>query len=84
MQLMRSAAQELAPYRVCVNSIAPGVIKTPINRPAWETPEAEARLLRLIPYGRVGLPDDIGRAVVWLASDDADYVHGATLFVDEA
>jgi glucose 1-dehydrogenase len=79
---MQSLAQELAPHRIRVNSIAPGAIQTPINRPAWETHEALAALLRLIPYGRIGQPEDIGRAAVWLASDDADYVHGQTLFVD--
>lgn len=80
--LMRSMAQELAPYKIRVNSIAPGAIKTPINRAAWETPEAEEKLLRLIPYNRVGEPSDIGKAAVWLASDASDYVHGITLFVD--
>jgi glucose 1-dehydrogenase len=80
--LMQSLAQELAPHRIRVNSIAPGAIQTPINRPAWETPEALASLLTLIPYGRIGQPADIGRAVAWLASDDADYVHGQTIFVD--
>lgn len=79
---MQSLAQELAPYRIRVNSIAPGAIQTPINRTAWETPEALASLLRLIPYGRIGLPEDIGRAAVWLASDAADYVHGQTVVVD--
>lgn len=82
MQLMKSVAQELAPHKVRVNSIAPGAIRTPINRPAWETPEAEARLLKLIPYGRVGEARDIASAAVWLASDDSDYVNGVTLFVD--
>jgi glucose 1-dehydrogenase len=82
MQLMRSIAQELASRKIRVNGIAPGAIKTPINRAAWATPEAEARLLELIPYGRVGVPEDIGKAAVWLASDESDYVHGATLFVD--
>jgi glucose 1-dehydrogenase len=65
-----------------VNSIAPGAIRTPINHEAWETPEAEASLLKLIPYGRVGDPDDIAKAAVWLASDESDYVTGASLFVD--
>ncbi|HZS33207.1 MAG TPA: SDR family oxidoreductase [Methylomirabilota bacterium] len=82
MLLMQSVAQELAPHRIRVNSIAPGAIQTPINRAAWETPEALAALLRLIPYGRIGQPDDIGQAAVWLASDAADYVHGQTIFVD--
>lgn len=80
--LMQTLAQELAPHRIRVNSIAPGAIRTPINRAAWETPEALARLLTLIPYGRIGLPEDIGKAAVWLLSDESDYVHGQTLFVD--
>ncbi len=79
---MQSMAQELAPLRIRVNSIAPGAIRTPINRPAWDTPEALAALLTLIPYGRIGEPADIGRAVAWVVSDDADYVHGQTIFVD--
>lgn len=82
MLLMQSMAQELAGYKIRINSIAPGAIKTPINRDAWETPEAEAQLLKLIPYNRVGVPEDIGKASVWLASDEAEYVHGTTIFVD--
>jgi len=82
MLMMKSMAQELAPHRIRVNSIGPGAIKTPINRTAWETPEAEAELLKLIPYERVGVPEDIARAAVWLASDESDYVTGTTLFVD--
>jgi glucose 1-dehydrogenase len=82
MQLMKSMAQELARKKIRVNSIAPGAIKTPINREAWEKPEAEKALLNLIPEGRVGVPEDIARAAVWLASDASDYVTGTTLFVD--
>ncbi len=82
MQLMESIAQELAPQRIRVNAIAPGAIRTPINTPAWSTPEAYAELMKLVPYRRIGEPDDIARAAVWLASDAADYVTGATLFVD--
>ncbi len=80
--MMKSMAQELARHRVRVNAISPGAIKTAINRAAWETPEAAARLLTLIPYGRIGAPEDIGKAAVWLASDESDYVTGATLYVD--
>lgn len=82
MLMMKSIAQEVAPYRIRVNSIAPGAIRTPINRAAWSTPEAYSELMELIPYKRIGEPDDIGRAAVWLASDDADYVTGVTLFID--
>jgi glucose 1-dehydrogenase len=82
MLLMKSIAQELAPYRIRVNSIAPGAIRTPINTAAWETPAAYRDLMTLVPYKRIGMPDDIAQAAVWLASDAADYVTGATLFVD--
>ncbi|MEV0977876.1 SDR family oxidoreductase [Streptomyces sp. NPDC049915] len=80
--LMQTLAQELAPKRIRVNAIAPGAVRTPINRDAWSTPEAEADLLRLIPYRRVGEPDDIANAVVAVASDLLDYVVGTTLYVD--
>jgi glucose 1-dehydrogenase len=82
MLMMKSLAQEVAPHRIRVNSIAPGAIKTPINHDAWNTPEAEKRLLQLIPYGRVGVVEDVAKAAVWLASDESDYVTGASLFVD--
>lgn len=79
---MESIAQELAPHKIRVNAVGPGAIKTDINKSAWDTPAAEAALRTLIPYDRVGLPEDIARAVVWLASDESDYVTGTTLFVD--
>ena len=82
MQLMKSMAQELAPFRIRVNSIGPGAVRTPINRAAWSTPEAYAALMKLVPYERIGEPEDIAQAVVWLASDASDYVTGTTLFVD--
>jgi glucose 1-dehydrogenase len=82
MLMMKSIAQEVAPYRIRVNSICPGAIRTPINMEAWDTPEAYGELMKLIPYKRIGEADEIGRAAVWLASDYADYVHGISLFVD--
>jgi len=82
MMLMQTLAQEVAPDRIRVNAIAPGAIRTPINKAVWETPEALEDLMRLTPYGRIGEPDDVAQAAVWLASDAADYVTGTTLFVD--
>ena len=82
MLMMKSIAQEVAPYRIRVNSIGPGAIRTPINRPAWETREAYDKLMELVPYKRIGEPEDIARAAVWLASDEADYINGTTLFID--
>lgn len=82
MLMMKSIAQEVAPHRIRVNSIAPGAIRTPINTEAWDTPEHYEALMKLIPYNRIGEPDEVGRAAVWLASDESDYVVGTTLFVD--
>ncbi|HEY2978953.1 MAG TPA: SDR family oxidoreductase [Burkholderiaceae bacterium] len=82
MLLMQTMAQELAAQRIRVNGIAPGAIRTPINAAAWQTPKGREALMSLIPYGRIGEPDDVAQAAVWLASDAADYVTGTTLFVD--
>jgi glucose 1-dehydrogenase len=82
MLIMKSIAQEVAPHRIRVNSVCPGAVRTPINIEARGTPEAYRELMKLIPYKRIGEPDDIGRAAVWFASDDSDYIHGASIFVD--
>jgi glucose 1-dehydrogenase len=82
MLMMQSIAQEVAPYRIRVNSVSPGAIRTPINTSAWSTPEAYADLMKLVPYKRIGEPEDIARVAVWLASDEAGYVTGATIYVD--
>jgi glucose 1-dehydrogenase len=82
MMLMKSIAQELAPLRIRVNSISPGAIRTPMNLEKLTTPESYQELLSLVPCKRIGEAEDVGRAAVWLASDDADYVHGAVLYVD--
>ena len=79
--MMKSIAQEVAPWRIRVNAISPGAIRTPINMEAWQTAEAYAALMKLVPYKRIGETDDIARAAVWLASDDSDYITGATLYV---
>jgi glucose 1-dehydrogenase len=82
MLMMKSIAQEVAPYRIRVNSISPGAIRTPINMKAWDTPEAYAELMKLSPYKRIGEANEIGRAAAWMASDYADYITGQSLFVD--
>ena len=82
MMMTKSLSQEVASQRIRVNSIAPGAVRTPINTAAWQTPQAHAELMKLIPYNRIGEPEEIGRAVAWLASDQADYINGITLFID--
>ena len=82
MLMMKSIAQEVAPYRIRVNSICPGAIRTPINMQAWDTPAAYNELLKLIPYKRIGEAYEVGRAAVWLASDYSDYITGINLYVD--
>ena len=82
MLLMKSLAQELAPMKIRVNSVAPGAIRTPINAESRDTAERKAKLLSLIPYGRIGEPEDVARAVAWLSSDDSDYVTGTSLVID--
>lgn len=82
MLMMKTIAQEFAPKKIRINSIAPGAIATPINHDAWDTSAHLQSLLKLIPQKRIGQVEDIGKAAVWLASDDADYVNGITLFVD--
>ena len=75
-------AQEYGHQKIRVNSICPGAIKTPINKVAWETPEAYNSLMTLVPYNRIGVPEDIGNLAVFLASDDSDYITGASIFID--
>ncbi|HEY4875004.1 MAG TPA: SDR family oxidoreductase, partial [Puia sp.] len=82
MMMMKTIAQEFAPKKIRINSIAPGAIETPINKDAWDTAAHLQNLLRLIPEKRIGTVEDIGKAAVFLASDDADYINGTTLFVD--
>ncbi|HUI06001.1 MAG TPA: SDR family oxidoreductase [Verrucomicrobiae bacterium] len=82
MMMMKSIAQEVAPFRIRCLSICPGAVRTPINRPAWETPEAYKELMKLIPYKRIGEPEDIAQAAVWLASDYADYITGTNVYID--
>ena len=80
--MMKSMAQELAPKKIRINAIGPGAIQTPINETAWSTPEALSKLLTLIPYGRIGIPEDIGKVAAWLASDESDYLTGTTIYAD--
>lgn len=80
--LMQTLAQEYGDRKIRVNSISPGAIQTPINKTAWETPKALNDLMSLIPYNRIGQPEDVGNLAVFLASDDSDYITGASIFID--
>jgi len=82
MMMMKSIAQEVGALRIRVNSVSPGAVRTPINMEAWDTREAYNALMKLVPFKRIGEPHDIARAAAWLASDESDYVTGATLYVD--
>jgi glucose 1-dehydrogenase len=82
MLMMKTLAQEFADRKIRINSIAPGAIKTNINKPVWSDEKQAEALLKLIPYGRIGEPEDVAKAAVWLASDESDYVTGSTIFVD--
>lgn len=80
--LTETLAQEAAPFGVRVVALAPGAIKTPINRSVWSDPKSYADLLEKIPLGRIGTTDEIGRMAVVLLSDAASYVTGTTVFAD--
>ena len=83
MLFMKSLAQEVAALRIRVNAVSPGAIRTPMNVEKLTSPEIfNDTLLKLIPNKRIGEPEDVSRAVVWLASDESDYVHGTTLYID--
>ena len=80
--LMQTLAQEYGADKIRVNSICPGAIQTNINKDAWQTPQELDSLLTLIPYNRIGQPQDIGNLAVFLASDVSDYITGASIFID--
>ncbi len=82
MMLMRSISQELAPNKIRINSVSPGAIRTTINKDVWSDEAKMEGLMQLIPYRRIGTPEDVAKAVAWLASDDSDYVNGETLYID--
>jgi len=79
---METIAHELAPHGIRVVNVAPGAILTPINQPLVDDPKQRAAVEAEIPVGRMGRPEEIAAAVSWLASEQADYVTGTTLFVD--
>jgi glucose 1-dehydrogenase len=83
MLFMKSLAQEVAHLRIRVNALSPGAIRTPMNVEKLTSPEIfESTVLKLIPAKRIGEPEDVARAAVWLASDQSDYVHGTTIYID--
>ncbi len=83
MLLMKSIAQEVAHLKIRVNAVSPGAIRTPMNVEKLTSPEIfDDQLLKLIPYKRIGEPEDVARATIWLASDESDYVNGTTIYID--
>jgi NAD(P)-dependent dehydrogenase (short-subunit alcohol dehydrogenase family) len=80
--LTRTLATELAKQRIRIVNVGPGAIATPINAATLVDPQQRATLMGEIPLARIGQPDDIANAVAWLASDEASYITGTTLFVD--
>ncbi|HYH55203.1 MAG TPA: SDR family oxidoreductase [Anseongella sp.] len=82
LMLMKSLALEVAPQKIRINGISPGAIATDINDEVWKDEQKKAELMKLIPYKRLGLPEDIGKLAVWLASDESDYITGTTIYID--
>jgi len=82
ISMTKELAMELAPYNINVNAVAPGVIATNMTKDMMDDEKAKQGLLMSIPLKRVGKPEDIAKAVVFLASEDSDYVTGHTLVVD--
>lgn len=80
--LMESICQGYAPKKIRCNSIAPGATKTAINKEVWDTKEGLEKILKLVPYNQMGLPEDMGSVAAWLASDESEYINGTTIFVD--
>lgn len=80
--LMQTLAQEYGKQKIRVNNICPGAIQTPINKSAWDNEKSLDALMTLIPYDRIGQPEDIGNLAVFLASDYSDYITGASIYVD--
>ena len=82
--MTRTLAQEAAPFGVRVVALAPGAIRTPINRAVWSDPAGLSDLVAKIPLGRMGEPEEIARVAAFLVSDAASYLTGSTVFVDGA
>jgi len=80
--LTRNLSIELAPYNITINNIAPGAIETPINSKLMNSPDLLKALLGNIPLNRLGKPEDVAGIAAFLASTDADYMTGTTVFVD--
>jgi NAD(P)-dependent dehydrogenase (short-subunit alcohol dehydrogenase family) len=80
--MTKTMAQEAAPFNVRVVALAPGAIRTPINRSVWSDPSSLSDLLTKIPLDRMGEPEEISRVAAFLVSDAASYLTGSTVYVD--
>ncbi|MGD0795106.1 MAG: SDR family NAD(P)-dependent oxidoreductase [Dehalococcoidales bacterium] len=82
IMLTRQLALELAPHGIRVNALAPGIVKTDFNKELWQAPDAVRQLSRGVPLGRLAEPEDIARGALFLASDESNYITGATIAID--
>ena len=80
--MTKALAIDLAPFHIRVNAVGPGVIRTPLTERYFQDPEMHARVNNIHALGRVGVPDEIGKAVLYLASDEASFCTGAHLVID--
>ncbi|MBS2969540.1 glucose-1-dehydrogenase [Metabacillus sp. KIGAM252] len=80
--LSETLALEFAPHGIRVNCLAPGAINTPINKEKFSDPAAKEEVLKMIPLNKIGEPEEVAAAAVWLASEEASYVTGTTLYID--
>lgn len=82
MILTKDMALELSTYRINVNCIAPGAIATPMNKDILDSPERMVEMNSKIPWGRMGTPEEVAQVALFLASDETDYITGATICID--
>lgn len=84
IMMCQTLAQEWGQYGIRVNCVSPGFVRSPLTEATYADPEKHAARVALVPYGRIGTPEDIANGYAWLLSNDADYVTGHNLVIDGA